>query len=93
MDFIQWIVSLALRELSSRGFLLLFNAADPQHDVMGAVLSFFTALSVGPDALRLFLSHLSQLMMMFPSARHMELVVLSTSLFQAGPREYFGTVL
>lgn len=49
-------------------------------------------LSVGPDTLE-SLSHLSQLMMMFPSARHMDSVVLSKSLFQSDPREYFRTVL
>lgn len=52
----------------------------------------FVGLSVGPDTLA-SLSHLSQLMMMFPSARHMDSVVLSKSLFQSDPREYFRTVL
>lgn len=33
-------------------------------------------------------SHLSQQMMTIPSARHMELVVLSKSLSQPGPRDY-----
>ena len=99
LELYQWIVS--LRELYISSFLPRLQRCRPDPHphpprtrmaLWGHVLRFLTGLSAGPYTLRLSVGHLSQLMM-FPSARHMELVVLSTSLFQAGPREHFGTVL
>lgn len=56
--------------------------------VARAVLSLLSALR-WPGPLSRVLSHLPQQMMTSPSARHMELVMLSKSLSQPGPRDYF----